>query len=185
MENKILIVDDEPQVIQALRRSLLEEPYEVHGARNGQEALQRLRSIRFKVVISDEKMPEMTGSEFLSTVRERYPGTVRILLTGQASPDSTMKAVNRGEIYRFFVKPWNDLELKLALRSALEKYDLELENRRLLATVKRQAINMKLLEKRYPGIDSLKRDPNGSILLPEISEAEYREILAQCEREYA
>jgi len=70
-------------------------------------------------------MARMQGSEFLSIVRKKYPGTVRILLTGHASEEATMKAVNQGEIYRFFTKPWDEDELKSAIRSAIDKYNLE------------------------------------------------------------
>ena len=95
-------------------------------------------------------MPGISGSKFLSIVKDEYPDCIRILLTGHANTDSTMKAVNDGEIYRFLVKPWNESELKLAIRTSVEKSKLEEENRSLLKTVKRQTVNMKLLEKTFP-----------------------------------
>ena len=177
----ILIVDDEPHVISALMRGLDEEPYLVAGASGGAEALQLMAQRSFKVVISDEKMPEMDGAQFLALVKKRYPETVRIMLTGHASVEATMRAVNSGEIYRFFTKPWNDTELKLAIRSALEKYDLEQENRRLLRTVRRQSQELNYLERSYPGISELKRDARGAIQLDvEVSEEEIAGIIAQC-----
>ena len=94
-----------------------------------------------------------------------------------------MKAVNQGEIYRFFTKPWSDTDLKFAIRSALERYDLEAENRRLLATVKSQAMEIKVLEKRYPGISRVKKDELGSFVLPDLSEAEIKMMMAECEKE--
>jgi two-component system probable response regulator PhcQ len=94
-------------------------------------------------------MPGMDGAEFLSIVKERHPEVALILLTGYASLEATMKAVNNGEIYRFFTKPWDEYQLKLAIRSAIEKYDLEAENRRLLKTVKRQAVELRSLEVKY------------------------------------
>jgi two-component system, probable response regulator PhcQ len=183
MNDAILFVDDEPNVIKALERSLLDEPYALQAAASGEEALQLAVSRRFKVVISDERMPGMDGAEFLSIVKERYPETVRIMLTGYASIESTMRAVNSGEIYRFFTKPWNDIELKLALRSAIEKFDLEEENRRLLKTVKRQAGELRRLESQYPGIATIHRNRTGSVLLPEMSEEEVALIIADCNRE--
>lgn len=102
----------------------------------------------FKLVISDERMIGMQGSELLAILKERYPATLRILLTGHATLEAAMKAVNQGEIYRFFTKPWNDTELKFAICSAIERYDLEAETRRLLATVRSQAMEIKVLEKR-------------------------------------
>lgn len=173
MEHSILLVDDEPSVITSITRALLDEDYIIHTARNGKEALELLKHHRVKVVLSDERMPGMSGAELLSTVKERYQGTIRMMLTGHASLEATMKAVNAGEIYRFFIKPWDDIELRLAIRSAMEKYDLEAENRRLLSTVKRQAVDLKLIEKKYPGISSLERDKEGAISLSDISEEEY------------
>jgi DNA-binding NtrC family response regulator len=183
MNDAILLVDDEPNVIKALERSLLDEPYALQVAASGEEALQLAGSRRFKVVISDERMPGMDGAEFLSIVKERYPETIRIMLTGYASIESTMRAVNSGEIYRFFTKPWNDIELKLALRTAIEKYDLEEENRRLLKTVKHQAGELRRLESQYSGISTLHRDRTGSIVLPEMSEEEVARIIAECNQE--
>ncbi|MDH4028104.1 MAG: response regulator [Nitrospirota bacterium] len=168
MDVSILIVDDEPAIISALKRALIEEPFEIFTAKNGMEGLEVLNANKIKIVISDEKMPGMTGSEFLSRVKELFPETIRIMLTGAASIESAMKAVNRGEIYRFFTKPWNDVELKLAIRSAIEKYDLEAENTRLLDTIKRQSCELEQLEKLYPGIASLDKDEDGNLVLPDM-----------------
>jgi DNA-binding NtrC family response regulator len=113
-------------------------------------------------------------------VKELYPQIVRIMLTGYASLESTMKAVNTGEIYRFFIKPWDDIELILALRLATEKFDMEEENRRLLLTVRRQSQELKLLEARFPGIAEVERDNTGSCILPDISDEELARIIADC-----
>jgi two-component system, probable response regulator PhcQ len=177
----ILIVDDEPHVISALRRGLDEDPFEITGAGTGTEALELMAAHRFKVVISDEKMPGMSGAEFLGRVKELHPESIRIMLTGHASVEATMRAVNRGEIYRFFTKPWNDTELRLAIRSALEKYDMEQENQRLLRTVKRQSQELRYLEKSYPGISEIRKDNSGAIEIEtDLSEAEIADIIAQC-----
>jgi len=183
MKNTILIVDDEPNVIAALQRTLFEEPYDVRSAESGEQALDLLGDWRAKVVISDERMPGMDGAEFLGIVKERFPETVRIMLTGHASLDAAMKAVNSGEVYRFFVKPWNDLDLLMAIRSAVEKFDLEAENRRLLSTIKNQAVELKVMERRYAGITRLEKDKYGNVLIPDFSEEEMAEILAECEME--
>ncbi|HEX8960984.1 MAG TPA: response regulator [Geobacteraceae bacterium] len=183
MESTILLVDDEPNVAMALTRALLDEPYRVSTARGGEEALQAMAMQRFKVVISDERMPGMAGAEFLSIVRERFPEIVRIMLTGHASLEATMKAVNRGEIYRFFTKPWNDMELKLAIRSAIEKYDLEAENRRLLKTVRHQATELRTLERRYPGITRIERDDRGTVVVPEMTDDEVTRLIEEYNRE--
>lgn len=170
MEESILIVDDDPNVISAIRRALMEEPYSIYSANSGVEGLAILKEHKIKLIISDEMMPGMTGTEFLSAAKKLFPETIRIMLTGHASIQAAMKAVNSGEIYRFFTKPWDDVELKLSIRSAIEKYNLEEENRRLLKTIKRQASELTQLENKYPGITSLEKDLEGNFILPEISD---------------
>lgn len=184
MKNTILIVDDEPNVISALQRTLFDEQYDISTATSGEEALNLLATCKVKLVISDERMPGMDGAELLSIIKVRYPETVRIMLTGYASIDAAMKAVNSGEVYRFFVKPWNDLELTMAIKSAIEKFDLEAENRRLLTTIRNQAVELKVMERRHAGISRLEKDKFGNLLIPDFSEEEKAEIFAECEMEY-
>jgi DNA-binding NtrC family response regulator len=183
MINKILLVDDETNVLSALKRALFEEQLEIVTSAGAEEALDIMKSQHFKLVVSDERMVGMQGSEFLALVRENYPDTIRIMLTGHATLDAAMKAVNEGEIYRFFSKPWNDHDLIFAIRSAIEKYDLEAENRRLLDTVKQQSLEIKVLEKRYPGISRVEKDNRGVFVLPDISDDEIKSMLTECEKE--
>ncbi len=180
MENRILLLDDEPNILAALKRVLMDEPYEILDADSGEKGLELLQSKPCKVVISDERMPGMGGAEFLSRVKDSYPETVRILLTGYASIDAAMKAVNDGEIYRFFMKPWDDTDLRMAIRSAIEKFDLQKENERLLEVVRKQAGELSSIESRYPGITQLEKDSDGSIFVPEISDEEMNELLKEC-----
>lgn len=183
MKNDVLLVDDEANVLSALGRSLFEDPINIVTATSGEQALAVLAEQPFKVVVSDERMIGMQGSEFLSRVKELYPNTIRIMLTGHATLEAAMKAVNEGEIYRFFSKPWNDHDLKFAIRSAIEKFDLEAENKRLLATIKQQSLEMKVLEKRYPGISRVEKDDGGNFILPDIADDELGRILKECEEE--
>lgn len=180
----ILFVDDEENVLASLRRALFEEPYEVVTAPDGERALELLRERQFKVVVSDERMVGMQGSELLARVKDESPDTIRIMLTGHATLEAAMKAVNEGEIYRFFSKPWNDHDLKFAIRSAIEKFDHEKEKRRLLETIKSQAVEIRKLEKKYPGISSVQRDQQGSVMLQELSENEMTELFSACEERY-
>lgn len=179
MAHRILLVDDEPNVLTALTRVLFDEDYEIDTANSGEQALERVAEHDYTVIVSDERMPGMGGAEFLSRVRASHPNTVRMLLTGQASLESTMKAVNGGEIYRFFLKPWDDHAVVLALRSAVEKFELEDENRRLLLTVKRQSAELKQLEKSFPGISELRKDEAGVYVIEDISDEEAEEIIAK------
>lgn len=128
MNDKILIIDDETKVIKAIIRALSDEPIEILTATSGAEALDLIRENEIKVVISDEMMPGMSGSEVLAVIKKRYPETMRIMLTGYPTAETAIKAINLGEAYRFLGKPWNNIDLRLALRSALKKYKGEEKN---------------------------------------------------------
>jgi two-component system, probable response regulator PhcQ len=180
MENRILLLDDEPNILASLKRILMDEPYEILGAGTGEEGLEILLENPCKVVISDERMPGMGGAEFLSRVKALYPETIRIMLTGYASIEAAMKAVNDGEIYRFFMKPWDDTDLRMAIHSAIEKFDLQKENERLLELVRKQSGELSSIESRYPGITQIEKDSDGSIFVPELSEEEMSELLKEC-----
>jgi two-component system, probable response regulator PhcQ len=162
---RILVVDDEEGVCSALRRSLRREKYEVETCLEPKEALLLLKQMSFDMVISDHLMPAMTGLEFMKLVHDRHPDVVRLMLTGHADVKTVIEAINQGEIYRFITKPWDDLELKVTVSLALEAQDLERENRRLLAIVRRHQDFFDRLERSNPGITSVARDASGAILL--------------------
>ncbi|NTV48055.1 MAG: response regulator [Geobacteraceae bacterium] len=183
MKSRILLVDDESSVLSALKRALFDEPLEIDSVTSAEEALEFMKNEHYKVVVSDERMLGMQGSEFLAQVRANHPDTIRIMLTGHATLDAAMKAVNEGEIYRFFAKPWDDQNLKFAIRSAIEKFDLEAENMRLLATIKDQAMEIKVLERRFPGISRIEKDSKGAFVLPDIPVDEIARLIAECEQE--
>ena len=128
----ILLVDDEPGILSSLRRLLRPSGYRIHTAEGGAVGLEILEKEPIDLVISDMRMPEMDGARFLEQVRLRWPEVVRILLTGYADVSSTIAAINRGEIYRYISKPWDDNDLVLIVRDALEGRRLRVENERLL-----------------------------------------------------
>lgn len=165
---RILIVDDEENVCRALRRSLRKEGYEMESVNDPNAALELLGREKFDLIISDHLMPNMTGLEFLKIVRTRHPDAMRVMLTGHADMQTAIDAINHGEIYRFLTKPWDDTELKVTLFLAFEQLDLERENRRLLAMVRRQYDVIKTLEKDHPGIGNIVRDSGGAILIDEL-----------------
>jgi CheY-like chemotaxis protein len=134
--HNILCVDDELNVLNALKRLLRKEDFKIFTAPSGKEGLAVLEREAIHLVICDQRMPEMNGIEFLSQVRERYPDIVRISLTGYTEVDAITESINRGNIYKFFLKPWNDQQLKLEIRQALEYYDLSRDNRRLNAELR-------------------------------------------------
>ena len=134
----LLLVDDEPAILSALRRLLRPEGYTLHLAESGRAGLELLEREKVDLVISDMRMPEMDGAQFLEQVRLRWPEITRLLLTGYADISSTIDAINRGEIYRYISKPWVDSDLMLIIRGALESARLRNENQRLLELTQRQ-----------------------------------------------
>jgi two-component system probable response regulator PhcQ len=165
MQYTILIVDDEPFITEILREALSREPYVILTASSAEDALRLLDQRQVDVIISDEKMPGMSGSEFLAVVRKKYPDTIRMILTGHGSLESAMRAINEGQIYRFFTKPCNVLDLAMTIRKAIQQNDLKKEIQRLLTIEKRQSAFVKTLEKQYPGITKVNRDSKGEIII--------------------
>lgn len=141
----LLCVDDEANILSALRRLFRPAGYRVLTAPGGAEGLEVLEKEAVDLVISDMRMPQMDGAAFLAAVRERYPQAIRILLTGYADITSTIDAINRGEIYRYISKPWDDHDVLLLIKGALEKKELEREKARLEALTLRQNEELKAL----------------------------------------
>lgn len=141
----LLFVDDEPSILSSLRRLFRPHGYRIFTAEGGAAGLEVLDNESIDLVISDMRMPEMDGARFLEQVRQRKPDVVRILLTGYADMESTIAAINRGEIYRYLNKPWNDNDIVLTVRDALKHKRLEQENSRLDAVVKAQNEELKAL----------------------------------------
>lgn len=135
---RVLCVDDEPNILSALRRLFRPSGYAVTVATSGREGLTLLDTQEFDIVISDMRMPEMDGAQFLEQVFHRWPDTMRILLTGYADIGSTIEAVNRGQIFRYVSKPWDDNDLLLTVRQAIERKALEREKQRLEVLTARQ-----------------------------------------------
>lgn len=129
----ILCVDDEPNVLAALRRLLRTDGHAVFCAPGAVAGLAVLEREAIDIVISDMRMPEINGTEFLEQVRGRWPATKRVLLTGYADVHSIVGAINRGEIHRYITKPWNERELLQVVEHAQERLALEREKERLEA----------------------------------------------------
>jgi response regulator RpfG family c-di-GMP phosphodiesterase len=129
---EILFVDDEPAILKSLKRIFRNfEDWTYHFASSPKEAIEMLAKHNITVLVSDHKMPQMEGAEFLAHVKEKRPDTVRMMLTGQANLEAVQHAVNSGEIFRFILKPWDDTELKQAVKNAVEYHRVTVENRRL------------------------------------------------------
>jgi len=141
----ILCVDDEANILSSLRRLFRPHGYKVLVAGGGVEGLEALAGEHVDLIISDMRMPGMDGATFLAEARKRYPDTVRLLLTGYADMDSTIAAINSGQIARYIAKPWNDQDVLLTVREALERQALLREKARLEALALRQNEELKSL----------------------------------------
>ncbi len=120
MTPTVLLVDDDKNLLQGLMRALRSQPYTLLTANSAEEAAFLLKSNTIDVVVSDECMPGMRGTDYLKWVAKNFPETVRILLTGKPSPDTAVRAVNQGQVYRFLTKPCRDWDLAMAIHDALD-----------------------------------------------------------------
>jgi len=139
----ILCVDDEPNVLKSLRRLFRGADYVIHLAESGAKGLEVLAEQAIDLIISDMRMPQMDGAEFLTQAAERWPDRVRILLTGYADIESTIAAVNNGKIYSYCSKPWEDDELKALVAKAIEEKRLREERVELFEIIHNQNAQLK------------------------------------------
>jgi FixJ family two-component response regulator len=141
----VLCVDDEVNILSSLKRLLRKEDYRLLTASSGEQGLDILKENTVNLVISDQRMPGMSGTEFLARVKEQYPEIIRAILSGYTEVDAIMDSINRGQVYKFLLKPWNDQNLILDIRQALEQYDLIQSNKLLNQKVLEQNQELKEL----------------------------------------
>ncbi|WP_020410101.1 EAL domain-containing protein [Hahella ganghwensis] len=122
-KNTLLVVDDEPNVLLSIKRTLRGEPYDIITAENASDAYEILARHEIGVVLSDLKMPKESGVEFFSKIKMMYPNTVRILLTGYGTLDSLENAINQAEIYRYMAKPWDPVQMTKMIATAFNQYE--------------------------------------------------------------
>jgi DNA-binding NtrC family response regulator len=155
----ILVVDDESEILYSLR-GLLRKEYDFHAAQSGYEALRLLERTPVQVVMADQRMPEMTGVDFLAQLRVRYPDVTRILLTGYADLPAVIAAINQGQVFRYITKPWDPDALRLVLREAVGQNEQMAERRRLMT-------DLEAYLGRCVGLLNGLRDGKGGALSPE------------------
>ena len=130
----ILFVDDEVRLLRSLEQAMLDEPYDTLYAESCAEALKLLEDNEVHVIVTDMRMPEMSGLALLKIVKEKYPHIVRLVLSGYTQVTTLLTAINQGEIFRFITKPWKmEKEFKTVLEQAVEYYNLQAERDRLVA----------------------------------------------------
>lgn len=139
--HNLLVVDDEKEILRSLKLTFTED-HEVFTASSGAEALEILQQQDIALIITDQRMPVMTGVELLKQVIQINPQIIRIILTGYTDTAALIEAINQGHIYQYITKPWERQDFRLVVRRALETYELEIENRRLLREL--QAANERL-----------------------------------------
>jgi putative nucleotidyltransferase with HDIG domain len=137
-KHSILIVDDEESILNSFQRVLADEDYEVHTVNNGSEGLNKLRTAQkpYSVIVSDQRMPEMSGVQFFAQAKDIFPDAVRILLTGYADSDAIIDAINKGGVHLYFTKPLREEEILLHIKQSLSKVEILAENKRLVELIK-------------------------------------------------
>ncbi|MEA2059098.1 MAG: response regulator [Thermodesulfobacteriota bacterium] len=124
MNRKIMIVDDEEHILKILQRLLLHEPYDCTLFSSPVKALDSMKQINPAVVISDQRMPKMEGTQLLKKTKELLPWSVRVIMTGYADINVVISAINKGHVFRFIKKPWDDDFFKSELKTAIEYFDM-------------------------------------------------------------
>lgn len=172
----ILLVDDEPRVTRSLKRALRRSGWRILEASSAVEALEILDVEEVDVLVSDERMPGMPGSRLLAEAAARRPDTVRIMLTGHASLDAAVRAINEGQVFRFYLKPVDEGQLELGIRQGLRFRELLRASRRLLARERAAASPL-----RSPSRESVRRDESGAIVLDH-EEVDVEALIDELER---
>ena len=144
----ILYIDDEEHNLISFKSTFRRE-YDIHVATSGPMGLEIMEKNEIQLVITDQRMPDMTGIEFLEKIVPRYPDCIRMIMTGFSDMDAIIQAINKGNIYRYISKPWNREELKINIDGALEVYNLKNQNRNLIEDLKEanQNLEQKVLER--------------------------------------
>jgi DNA-binding NtrC family response regulator len=172
---RIMIVDDEPSILNSLTRVLKKmDDWEVETYDSATDALKRAQTTNFELFISDYRMPEMDGVDFLNAIRKLQPEAMRIILSGFTDLEAFLGAINEAEIFRYICKPWDNRELVTTIKHALIHRDVLVENRRLADQVReqQQELNkrktaLELLAEKHPKLVEVEWGPDGAIIVDE------------------
>lgn len=161
----VLLVDDSRNILKALERALRGDGYRLFMAQSADEALIVLRSEEIDLIITDENMPGVSGTQLLEIVVEEHPEVIRFMITGATDIEVAKRAINQGAIRRFFSKPWDDFELQVAVQQSLEHRRVQRENKRLREIVQGQEAILRELEDKYPGISDRRTAEDGTYII--------------------
>lgn len=184
---RVLLLDDEPGILKSLERLLRVTPCIYNGEvfplqleifTSANTALERARHTTFDLFLSDYRMPEMSGVDFLKATIEIQPDAARLILSGYADLNAVIGAINEAHIYRFLSKPWNDYELISAIGQALAYRRLLTENQKLAdqtrfkeGIISAEELERRRLEAQEPGITHVNWGPDGSVILDDLDES--------------
>jgi response regulator RpfG family c-di-GMP phosphodiesterase len=161
----VLFVDDDPAILRMIRRALLGRPFEVVTVSTGAEAIEVMESRRIDVLVSDLEMPQMSGIELMQLARRRFPGTLRMVLTGAASPETTLDAINRCEVVRFFPKVFEPELFAMALHDLEGRIEQSRGDDEIAAREARRERLLRQSETRFPGVMTVGRDGAGRMII--------------------
>ena len=148
----LLVVDDEPNIVRAIRRLFRGDTMNLETAGSGEEALQIVREKPIHVLLTDNRMPGMPGIELVRKVRTINPDIVRMIISGQSDMDALLDAINDGEVFRFISKPWSDVDLKIAVNLAMAHRRLQDDNRCLKKRLATMETLLAKLKAEHPAI---------------------------------
>ncbi|MBU1652057.1 response regulator, partial [bacterium] len=183
--SKILIVDDEPDILELLQESFEDAGYYVITALNGLEALSLLEHEQPDIILSDNRMPGMSGIELMEEIRKNYPDSIRLLMTGYADLNIAIEAINRGWVYKFITKPFKMEEILIAIRRALEFYEIVRQKKMLEAQIiqQNQILEKRVIERTHELQHATEElESKNSVLLKQ--KEEIRRLYSQLQRSY-
>jgi len=164
----ILFVDDDPNILAVVKEVLIKSgEFEVFTAESASAAIRILEGDAIDLLITDEGMPEVSGTELLTIVKEAYPNIVRFILTGQKTREVANTAINNNLVDGFFIKPWDNFKMQVSIKKALIKKKVELDNSQIKSEIKIKEGILEKLERDYPGITQKNANDTGSIILDE------------------
>jgi len=163
-KHTILVVDDEELFLEYIKSMFSGESYTVITASSGKQGLEILKQQSVNMVISEYKIPLMNGLEFLEKVRIIYPDVLTVMVTDQADVNLAIRAINEAGVYKFLLKPWDDIDFKNTIKRTLESLQVIKERDELIRKVKTHEATLKDLEKRYPGITKIEKNKDGNFL---------------------
>jgi len=149
MDRAVLLVDDDNNILSSLVRALRKQPYQIYTARNGSEAVWILKTRKIDVLVADERMPGMSGSELLAWAAEHHPNVMRIVLTGYAETETAIRAINEGGVCHFFTKPCNEARLAVVIRRVLEQKEMFEKDRQSLEVSRQQVRDLERLNQDF------------------------------------